>query len=208
MHNHHNHTHPDAHYSKTLLVCASVNLLYVIIESGIGFAKGSAGLVGDAGHNLSDVLTLLISLAAITLAPRKPKAASALTILNALLLLGAAVVICLEGILKITDPSSVEGSVISITAGIGIIVNGLTAWLLMKDSEDDINIKASFLHMLSDTLVSVGVVVSGIVISCTGYSIIDPIISLVISAIVFVLSGKLLAEILLCGNHHQRHDHC
>lgn len=89
-----------------------------------------------------------------------------------------------------------KGSLVSITAGIGILINGFTAWLLMAGSSEDINVKASFLHMISDTLVSIGVVISGIIISVSGFYLIDPIISLGISVVVFVLAVQLLFECL------------
>ncbi len=180
--------------SGTLIFCAVINLLYVVIEAVVGFLFGSAGLISDAGHNLSDVLTLILSLVAISIAATHPKRASWLSITNAVLLLIAVAVILFEGITKLISPEPIQGGVISITAGIGIIVNGLTAWILMKGRNEDTNIKASFLHMLSDTLVSVGVVISGIIISKTGFVLIDPIISLAIGAIILVLAIQLLHE--------------
>lgn len=197
MHNHnHGHGHSEVHYSRTLIFCTVINLMYVAIEAAVGFRNGSAGLVSDAGHNLSDVITLVLSLIAITTAASHPERSKAIGVINAVLLLVAVAFIAVEGIAKLVAPDAVEGSVISITAGIGIIVNGLTALLLMKDRNDDTNIRASFLHMLSDTLVSVGLVISGFVISCTGWVMIDPILSLVIAIVILIPAIDLLKESL------------
>ena len=187
-HEHHAH---NLQLSKMLIVCSVINLLYVVIEAGVGMAVSSAGLVSDAGHNLSDVATLLISLVAVNIAASKPEAAKGLTIANAVLLLAAVALIAVEGISKLISPEPVQGTIVSLTAGIGIIINGVTAYLLMREQDRDINIKASFLHMLSDTLVSVGVLVSGLVIAKTGLYIIDPVVSLVIAAIILVPALRL-----------------
>ena len=190
-HEHHAH---NLQLSKMLIVCSVINLLYVVIEAGVGMAVSSAGLVSDAGHNLSDVATLLISLVAVNIAASKPEAAKGLTIANAVLLIAAVALIAVEGISKFISPEPVQGTIVSLTAGIGIIINGVTAYLLMREQDRDINIKASFLHMLSDTLVSVGVLVSGLVIAKTGLYVIDPIVSLVIAAIILVPALRLFVQ--------------
>ena len=190
------HHHENLKLSRMLIICSLVNLLYVVIEVVVGFVSSSAGLVSDAGHNLSDVATLLISLAAVNLAQSKPATAKKLTLANALLLIGAVVLIAVEGVSKLIDPEPIQGSVVSLTAGIGIIVNGVTAYLLMREQDRDINIKASFLHMVSDTLVSVGVLVSGLIIAKTGLYVIDPIISLIIALIILFPAVKLLVKVV------------
>ena len=190
-HEHHAH---NLQLSKMLIVCSVINLLYVVIEAGVGMAVSSAGLVSDAGHNLSDVATLLISLVAVNIAASKPEAAKGLTIANAVLLIAAVALIAAEGISKFISPEPVQGTIVSLTAGIGIIINGVTAYLLMREQDRDINIKASFLHMLSDTLVSVGVLVSGLVIAKTGLYIIDPVVSLVIAASILVPALRLFVQ--------------
>lgn len=190
------HHHENMKLSRMLIICSLVNLLYVVIEAGVGIVSSSAGLVSDAGHNLSDVATLLISLAAVNLAQSRPATAKKLTLANALLLIGAVVLIAVEGVSKLIDPEPIQGSVVSLTAGIGIIVNGVTAYLLMREQDRDINIKASFLHMVSDTLVSVGVLVSGLIIAKTGLYVIDPIISLIIALIILFPAVKLLVKVV------------
>ena len=190
------HQHENLKLSRMLIICSLVNLLYVVIEAVVGFVSSSAGLVSDAGHNLSDVATLLISLAAVNLAQSRPATAKKLTLANALLLIGAVVLIAVEGVSKLIDPEPIQGSVVSLTAGIGIIVNGVTAYLLMREQDRDINIKASFLHMVSDTLVSVGVLFSGLIIAKTGLYVIDPIISLIIALIILFPAVKLLVKVV------------
>ena len=190
------HHHENLKLSRMLIICSLVNLLYVVIEAVVGFVSSSAGLVSDAGHNLSDVATLLISLAAVNLAQSRPATAKKLTLANALLLIGAVVLIAVEGVSKLIDPEPIQGSVVSLIAGIGIIVNGVTAYLLMREQDRDINIKASFLHMISDTLVSVGVLVSGLIIAKTGLYVIDPIISLIIALIILFPAVKLLVKVV------------
>ena len=190
------HHHENLKLSRMLIICSLVNLLYVVIEAGVGFVSSSAGLMSDAGHNLSDVATLLISLAAVNLAQSRPATAKKLTLANALLLICAVVLIAVEGVSKLIDPEPIQGSVVSLTAGIGIIVNGVTAYLLMREQDRDINIKASFLHMVSDTLVSVGVLVSGLIIAKTGLYVIDPIISLIIALIILFPAVKLLVKVM------------
>ena len=190
------HHHENLKLSRMLIICSLVNLLYVVIEAGVGSVSSSAGLVSDAGHNLSDVATLLISLAAVNLAQSRPATAKKLTLANALLLICAVVLIAVEGVSKLIDPEPIQGSVVSLTAGIGIIVNGVTAYLLMREQDRDINIKASFLHMVSDTLVSVGVLVSGLIIAKTGLYVIDPIISLIIALIILFPAVKLLVKVV------------
>lgn len=188
------HNHKELQLNRMLIVCSIINLLYVVVEASVGMMASSAGLISDAGHNLSDVATLLISLAAVNIAGKSPQKARILTIANSLLLIGAVILIATEGIIKLIEPEPIQGSVVSVTAGIGIIINGVTAYLLMREQDRDINIKASFLHMLSDTLVSVGVLISGVIIAKTGLYVIDPIISLIIAAIILVPALKLLKQ--------------
>ena len=115
-------------------------------------------------------------------------------LLNAIILLVAVGAIVVESIHKFTHPEAVNGAAVSWTAGAGIVVNGLTAWLLMKSQKKDLNVKGAFLHMAADTLVSVGVVISGLVMMFTGFYLIDPIISIVIAAVILVSTWKLLSQ--------------
>lgn len=204
-HHGHDHTHKLSSLNSIFIISIVLNLLFVAIEAAVGLSIGSLGLLSDAGHNLGDVFSLLLALFAFKLAKVHSnsrytygykKSTVLISLLNAIILLAAVGAIAAESIHKFSTPSPVDGAAISWTAGAGIIVNGLTAWLLMRSQKEDINVRGAFLHMAADTLVSVGVVVSGIVISTTGLTIIDPVISLVIAAIILVSTWKLLAESL------------
>ena len=124
------------------------------------------------------------------------KATILISLVNAVILLVAVGAILIESIYKLEHPEPVSGEAISWTAGIGILINGLTTWLLMRDRKKDLNIQGAFLHMMMDTLVSVGVVISGILISCTGWNRIDSIISLLIAAVILFSTFGLLKESL------------
>lgn len=187
------------------VVCIAVNLLFVVIEAGIGFFANSLSLLSDAGHNLSDVFSLLLVLIAFRLAKIHPnanytfgykKSTVLISLLNAIILLVAVGLIVVESIYKFQNPTSVDGSTISWTAGIGIIINGLTAVMLMRSQKTDLNVRGAYLHMVADTLVSVGVVVSGLVISMTGWYVVDPIVSLVIAVVILVSTWRLLSDSL------------
>lgn len=211
-HIHHNgHHHDHAHIKKLdslnwiYTFSISLNLLFVIIEAGIGFKANSLGLLSDAGHNLSDVFSLLLAMIAFKLSYSKStkrftygykKTSILISLFNAFLLLGAVGAIILESIRKFTDPNSlsVNGNAIAVTAGIGILINGLTAILLMKQQKHDINTRGAYLHMVADTLVSIGVLVSGVVIAHTGWMVIDPIISLIIAGVILISTWRLLSE--------------
>ena len=180
-HNHEHHTHGHEHRIGSLngifIVSIVLNLLFVVVEAAVGFHENSLGLLSDAGHNLGDVFSLLLALLAFKLAKIHStkrftygyrKSTVLVSLLNAIILLAAVGAIILESIHKFNDPVPVNGAAVSWTAGAGILVNGLTAWLLMKSQKDDLNVRGAFLHMAADTLVSVGVVISGIAISLTG----------------------------------------
>ena len=204
-HDHHHHHHTFTRISKLLIWGIVLNLLYVLIEGGVGIYAHSMGLVSDAGHNLSDVFSLLLTLVGIKLALAHAnkrftygyqKATILISLLNAIILLVAVGVIIVESIRKFTHPEPIDGDLVSWTAGIGIVINGATAWLLMKDQKEDLNVRGAFLHMAADTLVSVGVVIAGIVISFTGWVMIDPIISLVIAVLILISTWNMLKETL------------
>ena len=204
-HDHHHHHHTFTRISKVLIWGIVLNLLYVLIEGGVGIYAHSMGLVSDAGHNLSDVFSLLLTLVGIKLALAHAnkrftygyqKATILISLLNAIILLVAVGVIIVESIRKFTHPEPIDGDLVSWTAGIGIVINGATAWLLMKDQKEDLNVRGAFLHMAADTLVSVGVVIAGIVISFTGWVMIDPIISLVIAVLILISTWNMLKETL------------
>lgn len=199
------HHHIPSSISKVFILCIILNLLFVCIEAAVGFMSNSVGLLSDAGHNLSDVFSLLIALLAIRMAMHRPdrrftygykKLTVLASLLNAVILLVAVGAIIVESIARINHPQPVSGAAISWTAGAGILINGLTAWLLMRDQEKDLNVRGAFLHMAMDTLVSAGVVISGIAINLTGILWIDPAVSLIIAAIILVSTFNMLKESL------------
>lgn len=203
-HNHH-HNHSIEKLSTIYVVAVTLNLLFVIVEAVAGFVGHSLGLLSDAGHNLSDVFSLLLAMIALKLASShatkrftygRRKASVLISLLNAIILLVAVGAIIVESIGKFMNPTEVNGSLIIWTAAVGILINGLTAWALSHQQKHDINTRGAFLHMLADTLVSIGVVVSGIVIKYTGWYVIDPIIGLVIAVVILVSTWSLLAESL------------
>lgn len=201
----HSHGHQPASLNGIFVVSIVLNLLFVAIEAGVGFYENSLSLLSDAGHNLSDVFSLVLALTAFKLAGVHPtrrftygyrKSTVLISLLNAIILLVAVGAIVIESLHKIDTPEAINGHAVSVTAGVGIVVNGLTAWLLMRSQKDDLNVRGAFLHMAADTLVSVGVVVSGLVITYTGFTLIDPLISLLIAAVILVSTWHLLTESL------------
>ena len=207
-HEHHHHHHhavaADNKKMRTILWTAiALNLLFVVVEAGVGFWQNSLSLLSDAGHNLSDVFSLVLVVVGLHLVQLHSnsrytygykKSTILISLANALLLLIAVGVIVAESIHKLREPSSIDGTVISWTAGVGILINGLTTLLLMRGQKGDLNIRGAFLHMAADTLVSVGVVISGIVITHTGWFIIDPIISIVVALVILISTWELLRD--------------
>ena len=188
---------------RALVIGILLNVGYAAVELIIGLTIASLGLVADAGHNFSDVAGLLLALVAVKLVARPAsarytygykKASVLISLVNALLLLGAVAWIVVESIRKFSHPEPVEGWYISVTALIGVFINFISARLLMQGKERDLNVRGAYLHMMLDALVSVGVVVSGVVISFTGWDIVDPIVGLVVAAVILVSSWSLFTE--------------
>lgn len=201
-HSHH-HSHdggPKNTPIRVLYLCLVLNLLFVAAEAWAGWRSNSTGLLSDAGHNLADVLGLLLSLIAIYMERAKgninKKLSKYVTLTNGLLLIGAVSLIIFESIEKIVHPQQVHAETVIIVSVAAIVVNGFTAWLLMRGEKNDINIKAAYLHAASDMLVSVAVVISGIIISFTGWNIIDPVLSLLVSFFIAVPALKLVIAAL------------
>lgn len=204
-HHHHHHVEKITSLNGIFIFSIVLNLLFVIIEAAIGLLEGSLSLLSDAGHNLSDVFSLVLVLVAFQLAKVHAnsrftygykKSTVLISLLNAIILLVAVGAIVIESIHKFYEPTDVNGEAISWTAGVGIVINGLTALLLMRGQKNDLNVRGAFLHMAADTLVSVGVVISGIVISMTGWTIVDPIVSLIIAFVILVSTWNLLSSSL------------
>lgn len=207
-HHHYNHHHDHplqeiTSLNKAFIIGITLNIVFVAIEFIAGFWYNSLGLLSDAGHNLGDVASLVLAMLAFRLAKIHPtssytygykKSTVLVSLLNAVILLIAVGVIVTESIGKLMHPRPVEGEAIAWVAGIGVVINAITAWLFMKDKDKDLNVKGAYLHMAADTLVSVGVVISGIVISFTGWYVLDPIIGILIAIIIVVSTWGLLRD--------------
>ena len=198
----HGHDHAPASFRKAFAIGIALNLSFVIIEAVFGFAANSMALLSDAGHNLSDVLGLVIAWAGGTLAQRGSsprftyglkKASILAALVNALFLLVAVGGIGAEAIRRLFHPSPTEGGVVSIVAAVGIAVNGVTALLFMR-GQHDINIRGAFLHMAADALVSLAVAIAGLVILLTGQQWVDPAMSLAVAIVILWGSFGLFKE--------------
>lgn len=199
---HHHHGDPNNH-GRAFAIAIALNTVFVAVEMTYGFIANSTALMADAGHNLSDVMGLLLAWGAAILARKAPserftyglRSTSILAAMaNAMLLLVACGAIALEAIQRISTPPAVAGLTITVVAGIGIIVNGLSAWLFVKGSKGDLNIRGAYLHMATDAIVSLGVVIAGIAMLFTGWYWLDPLISLAIVAVILIGTWGLLRE--------------
>lgn len=192
LHDAHGHHHGPQDFGNAFLIGIGLNVVFVLIEAAAGLIYGSMALIADAGHNLSDVLALVLAWVASIAAKRPPqgrftygyKSSTILAALaNALLLAVAIGAILFETVQRLTTPQEPQGMAMVVVAGIGIAINALTAMLFLK-GQDDINIRGAYLHMAADALVSLGVVVAGLAILVTGLWWIDPLASLVIIAVI------------------------
>ncbi len=197
------HDHSIKNYGPSFAIGIALNIGFVIIEAIYGVISGSLALIADAGHNLSDVLGLLLAWGAIWLAgkPRSDKRtygyrkATILSSLgSALLLMMSLGAITWEAIGRFSDPQPVQGMTIMIVAGIGVVINTITALLFVSGQKQDLNIKGAYLHMAADAAVSLGVVVAGAIGMYTGWLLVDPITSLIIVTIVFMGTWSLLRD--------------
>lgn len=193
-HGHHHH-HEPADYNRAFAIGVLLNAGYIVIEAGCGFYYGSLALLADAGHNLGDVLGLLIAWGAHYLSSLKPTerrtygwAGSSIlaSLINAIILLVAMGGIGWEAVRRLVFPgeTTVPGSTVMIVAGVGIVINTATALLFMRDRDKDLNIKGAYLHMAADAAVSAGVVVGGLLIVLLQWHWIDPVLSLVIALVI------------------------
>lgn len=199
----HTHTHTPKTFGAAFAWGTALNTLFVIVEAIFGFVGNSTALLADAGHNLSDVLGLLLAWGAAVLSQRAPTSrftyglrnTSILAALfNAMFLLTAVGAIAWEAVQRFGRPELVAGKTVVIVATIGIVINGLTAWLFASGRKDDINIRGAFLHMAADAAVSAGVVVAGAIILLTSWHWVDPVVSLVICAIIVWSTWGLLKD--------------
>ena len=201
MHHHHHHAAPSS--NKAFLIGATINIAYVLIEAIFGFLSDSLSLLADAGHNFSDVLVLLLAWGANILASVKPtsshtygyrRATILAAFISGITLVITMGLIAIEAIKRLNTIVQPDSITIIIVASVGVAVNFITAALFLNHKDEDLNIKGAFLHMLVDGLVSVAVVIGGIVIYFTQWQLIDPILSLLIIAVIAISSWGLVKD--------------
>jgi cobalt-zinc-cadmium efflux system protein len=207
-HDHHGqdhagHSHAPADFGRAFAIGVALNATIVVLQAVYGVMANSLALLADAGHNLSDVVGLLLAWGAASLGKRSPTAAftygfGRTTILaalaNAMLLLGATGAIAWEAARRFAEPQPVHGVTVVVVAVIGIAINGATALMFMRGRAGDINIRGAFLHMVSDAVVSAGVVVAALVILFTGWQWVDPAMSLAIVVVIALGTWGLLKQ--------------
>jgi len=201
----HDHAHPHApdNLSRAFGLGIALNLTFVVVETAFGFVADSMALVADAGHNLSDVLGLLVAWGAALMARRAPsprftyglkKAPILAALFNSLFLLIAVGAIAAEAVRRLFEPSATDGVTVMAVAAVGLVVNGATAWLFARGAQGDINVRGAFLHMAADAAVSLAVIFSGLVILWTGQKWVDPAMSLAVGVVILWSSFGLLKE--------------
>jgi cobalt-zinc-cadmium efflux system protein len=204
-HAHGHHHHPPADFGRAFAIGIALNGAYVIGEAIYGFLANSLALLADAGHNAGDVVSLALAWLAATLARRAPStrftyglASSSIlaALANAVLLALVTGAIAWEAVLRLMQPQPAAGGLMMAVAAVGIGVNGVTAWMFASGRKRDLNVRSAFLHMASDALVALGVVIAGAVILVTGWLWLDPAISLVIGAVIVWGTWSLLREAL------------
>ena len=197
------HVHAPANFGRAFAIGIALNTVFIVVEAAYGFLANSTALLADAGHNLSDVLGLVVAWIAVVLSKRQPTArftyglrnSSILAaLINAVLLLIACGAIMLEAVQRLFNPEPVASLTVIIVAAIGIGVNGVTAWLFASGSKGDINIRGAYLHLAADAAVSAGVVVAGFLIMWTGWLWLDPVTSLLIVVVIVWGTWGLLRE--------------
>jgi len=212
QHGHHHHGHGHApvagSHGRAFALAVALNTGFVLAEAAAGYFSGSMALIADAGHNLSDVLALLLAWGASVLSVRPPsarftwgfKSSSILASLtNAALLWAAIGAILIETLRRLGDPAPVEGGTMIVVATLGIVINGASAFLFARGRKADLNLRAAFQHLMADAAVSAGVVVAGIAVMMTGALWIDPATSLAITAVIAWGSWGLLRDAVKMG---------
>lgn len=203
-HNHsHNHIHDVNNFEKAIKLGIFLNFIYICVEFIFGLASNSMALITDAGHNFSDVISLLLAWVSMWMIKKNStrkftygykKGSILIALINAALLMFALGVISFEAVKRLYTVTEIGGQTIIIVALVGIFINGFTTLLFMKGRKSDLNIKGVFLHMLTDTLVSLAVVISGVLLLTTGYMWIDSVISLAIVVVIFIGTWSLFKD--------------
>ena len=198
--------HHATNYGRTFAIGITLNTLFVMAETYYGWQADSLALLSDAGHNLSDVLGLMIAWGSFYLGNLRPsrkhtyglgRATIMAAMFNALLLLVVVGGIAWEAIARFKHPMPIEGGMVMLVAAFGVAINGTTAWLFMSGNKHDLNMRGAYLHMAADTLVSLGVVITGALFIFTGWAWLDPAISLVIALVILWGTWDLLRHSLL-----------
>lgn len=201
-HSHGGHSHAPANFDRAFAIGIALNIIFVAVEAGYGLAANSLALLADAGHNLSDVLGLVLAWAAAWAGRQRAterytygfrRASILASLANAVLLLVAVGVIVSQAIERLTDPQPVASGTMMIVAGIGIVINAATAWFFFSGRKGDLNIRGAYLHMAADAAVSAGVVLAGFAMAATGMLWIDPAVSLVVAVVITVGTWGLLS---------------
>ncbi|MCU7939121.1 MAG: cation diffusion facilitator family transporter [gamma proteobacterium symbiont of Bathyaustriella thionipta] len=199
----HNHDHQHKNYNKAFAIGVFLNVVFVVIEAFYGFVSGSLALLADAGHNLSDVLGLLLAWGASYLASKSAtekrtygyrKITVIASVASAILLLVALGGIVWEAIGRLNSPQPIASVTVIVVALIGVVINTITALLFVSDQHHDLNIRGAYLHMAADAGISLGVAVAGLIIWQTNWVIIDPLISIFIVIIILVGTWGLLRD--------------
>ena len=203
-HDHTSHHHHEINnYNRSFAIGIALNVIFVIIEVSYGLLADSLALIADAGHNLSDVMSLILAWGAYYLAKKHPtqkrtyglrKVTIMASLLSAVLLFVALGGIAWESLERLSSPQPVDGMIIIVVAAIGVLINTATALLFVKGQKHDLNIRAAYLHMAADAVISLGVVVAGIAILLTGWLWLDPIISLFIVVVILLSTWGLLKD--------------
>lgn len=202
---HTHHHYAPRNYNRAFLAGVLLNVAFIVVEVVYGFISDSLALLTDAGHNLSDVLGLLLAWGAATLARKKPslrrtygfsRATIIASLFSGLLLMGAVGAIAWEATSRFVAPPAPSGATIMVVAAIGVVINTVTALFFLRGRHTDLNIRGAFLHMAADAAVSLGVVVSGLLIWRYGLNWVDPVTSLIIAAVIFVSTWSLLRDSL------------
>ena len=201
----HDHSHHISHYNRAFAIGVLLNLIFVVIEAGYGFFANSLALLADAGHNLSDVVSLLLAWGANVLASKAAtdkrtfgykKSTVLASLMSSVLLMAALASIAWHAIERFENPQPVTGMTVIVVSLIGVVINTLTVLLFVQGQKHDLNIRGAFLHMAADAAVSLGVVIAGIVILFKNWQWVDPVVSLSIVVIVFIGTWGLFKDSL------------
>jgi len=202
---HHDHGHVPVSFDRAFAIGAALNVVFIAAEVGYGFAADSLALLADAGHNAADVLGLLLAWGAVWASRQKPsqgftygwrRSSIMASLVNAVLLLAAVGVIVVEAVQRFANPEPVATGTVMVVAGLGILVNGITAWLFARGRKGDLNIRSAFQHFAADAAVSAGVVAAALVMRPTGWLWVDPVVAIAVGAVITVTGWATLKEAL------------